>query len=463
MRQPERKAGKALLGARSVWALFGCMTLCASMRASAQTQCDQTPILVRNAKLWSPSRTGQVRDVLFQDDRVASIASGGSIKPPAGARVIDGKGQTLLPGLIDLHLHFGVVGGLPDVAGAPPSRNWEITGRQLLRSGVTSGRGHMMSLAGAALLGKDAANPCSALPRIHYAGPEMVGGAPESESPNSTGVRSPEDAAAKVRRVAEAGLEWISIYEPQKFLPGEREALTTAARRAGIHLMGQSGSAEELEGVISMGSDTIDDIDTTTALRYPDALLRRLKELRNVTIVPSVGYSYRIEAFDRNPKLLDTPAHYEFMTPAEREFVSTTAKEALQKDGYVVNSRKIYSTLKTKFQQLLATGLPMATGSNVGSADHFHAGGIWWELEAWRAFGVRPHDAVIAATATGARVLHDERAGTLENGSHADFVLYEGDVENGPFELGRVRAVARGNVLFVKDGAWVGPKRVTAS
>jgi imidazolonepropionase-like amidohydrolase len=122
----------------------------------------------------------------------------------------------------------------------------------------------------------------------------------------------------------------------------------------------------------------------------------------------------------------------------------------------------VYATLETKFRQLLATGVPIAMGTDVGSADHFQSGGIWWELEAWRAFGARPRDALNAATAAGARVLRDERAGSLKQGSHADFVLYSGDVEEGTFQLERVRAVAKGGVLFVRDGAWVGPKRATA-
>jgi len=221
--------------------------------------------------------------------------------------------------------------------------------------------------------------------------------------------------------------------------------------------MGPHGAAQELEGLLSAGVDTIDDIDTTSAPRYPDALLARLEERPNVTLVPTIGYAYRIRAFDRNPNLLEAESHYEFMTPAEKAFVSSTAREALRKDGYVVNIRKVYSTLETKFRQLRATGRPVATGTDVGSADHFHAGAIWWELEAWRAFGARPRDALTAATAAGARVLRDERAGTLKEGGHADFVLYSGDAEKGPFALGRVRAVARGGVLFVRDGAWVGP------
>ena len=440
----------------SVAVLLSC-TVWLPAQASAEAGCDRVPILVQNATVWSPSGRSQVRDVLFENDSIVSIRPGGSIAPSKETRVLDGRAQSLLPGLIDLHIHLGVPGGLPE--GESPSMNWEITGRQLLRSGVTSGRIHFTSLAAGARVKKDAADPCSALPRLQVGGPGMAGGIPETEQPNYVGVKSADDAVAKVLKVAGAGLDWIAVDDADKFLPGEFKALTAAARQSGIRLMGAATRAEELEPLVAEGFDTIDYIDTSNATRYPDRLLRRLKDLPSVTVVPTIGYHYRIHAFDQNPSLLAANSNYEFMTPVERAFVSSNARAALQTDGYIVNSRQIYPGLRPKFRQLLATGAAIATGTDVGSACHFQSGGIWWELEAWRAFGASSRQALTGATVTAARVLKDERAGALKEGGYADFVLYSGDVEKGGFDLARVRAVAKAGVLFVKDGVWVGPLR----
>ena len=427
-------------------------------QGSAQTQCDRSPILVRHTSVWSPVGATQDRDVLFENDSIASIRPGGTMTPSPETRILDGRGQTLLPGLIDLHLHFGVPGGLPEFDPPLPSTHWGITGRQLLRSGVTSGRIHFTSLAAGESIKKEAANPCSALPRLQVGGPGMAGGIPDTERPNYVGVKSADDAVAKVRQVAEAGLEWIAVDDADKFLPGELQALTTAARNSGIRLMGAANRAEELEALLVTGVDTIDYIDTSVATRYPDRLLRRLQDSPQVTLVPTIGYHYRIHAFEGNGHLLESRSNYEFLTPAERAFVWSNARVALKKDPYIVNSRRVYPALRTKFQQLLATGTSIATGTDVGSACHFQSGGIWWELEAWRAFGAGSRQALTAATAAGARVLRDERAGALREGGYADFVLYSGDAEKGAFDLGRVRAVAKAGVLFLKDGEWVGPR-----
>ena len=444
---------------RQIWclALIGWIAGCFPQQGSAQTQCDRSAILVRNARVWTPSGLSRVRDVLFENDRIASIRPGGSITPTPGTRLLDGRGQSLLPGLIDLHLHMGVPGGLPDAESASPSAHWSITGRQLLRSGVTSGRIHFTSLAAGTQIKNDAAEPCSVLPRLQVGGPGMAGGTPETDRPNYVGVKSADDAIAKVRQVAEARLEWIAVDDVDKFLPGELQALTTAARRSGIRLMGAATRAEEVEPLVAAGFDTIDYIDTSNATHYPDRQLRRLKDFPEITLVPTIGYHYRIHAFDRNPSLLEAESNYEFLTPTEKVFVYSNSKMALEKDGYVVNSRRIYPSLRPKFRQLLATRSQIAAGTDVGSACHFQSGGIWWELEAWRVFGASSRKALTGATATAARVLKDERAGMLKEDGYADFVLYSGDVEKGSFDLKRVRAVARAGVLFVKDGVWVGP------
>jgi imidazolonepropionase-like amidohydrolase len=54
-------------------------------------------------------------------------------------------------------------------------------------------------------------------------------------------------------------------------------------------------------------------------------------------------------------------------------------------------------------------------------------------------------------------VLRDDSVGGVRAGSRADFVLYRGDVSQGEFEAKRVTHVAKGGVLYVQDGKWVGP------
>jgi hypothetical protein len=223
--------------------------------------------------------------------------------------------------------------------------------------------------------------------------------------------------------------------------------------------MGGADRAVEMEAILARGGG-VDTLDISSLDDYSEGLLRRLADRHQdqpgITVVPTIGYHYRVHAFDRDPRLLETPAHFDFLNPAEKAYVLSSAKQALEKDGFIVKSRREYPGIGTRFRKLLDSGAPLAMGTDVGSAAHFHGGAIWWELSAWRAFGATSRLALTAATATAARVLRDERAGGLKEGAYADFVLYTGDVEQGRFALERVRAVGKDGVLFVRDGRWVG-------
>ncbi len=118
--------------------------------SSPASPCDATPLLIRNATVWTARGPQAGQDVLIRDGRVAVIEAAGSRKHE-GVRILDGTGQTLLPGLVDAHLHFTIPGGLPRT-GAPRTDVAHLTARQLLRSGVTSGRLHLASLEDAASL-----------------------------------------------------------------------------------------------------------------------------------------------------------------------------------------------------------------------------------------------------------------------------------------------------------------------
>ena len=111
--------------------------------AAAQT-CDTSPLVIRNVSVWTPAGLVNGRDVFLQGGRVASVEPTGS-DLPKGQRTLDGAGHTLLPGLVDSHLHFSVPGGLPATSG-PRTDTSEITARQLIQSGVTSGRLHLASV-----------------------------------------------------------------------------------------------------------------------------------------------------------------------------------------------------------------------------------------------------------------------------------------------------------------------------
>jgi imidazolonepropionase-like amidohydrolase len=417
--------------------------------AAPPPACDRTPLVVRHANVWTPAGILKDRDVVVRDGRVVEIAAA-SGRDPEGVRTLDAAGHTLLPGLVDAHLHFVVPGGLPP--GSPAGREAAVTGRQLLQAGVTSGRLHLASVESAVDLKARGANDCEAVPRLQAGGPGFSGAA-QRDYPNFWGVTSAADAAAKVGRVADAGLDWIALHDAERFEPAVLDALASAARGRGLRLMGAGTGAAQIEAVLRANPDTLDYFLRDAPAEYPAPLLAAIRRHPRLILAPTFGIQHRVARYAAQPAGLDDPANYAFLEPAERLFVTEAARGALAKEA----AGRDVPGFQRKAAQLRELGLPLAIASDVGSPLHFQAGGIWSELEGWRALGFSHREALTAATEGAARVLDAADAGRLGTGSRADFVLYRGDVENGPFDAGRVLAVAKGGVLFVRGGTWSGP------
>jgi imidazolonepropionase-like amidohydrolase len=440
------------------------------MAAPAAPQgCDAPPLLIRNVGVWTPDGIVAGRDVLFRGGRVASIEPTPAARPPrptpatstegaagdAATRTIDGSGHTLLPGLVDAHLHFSIPGGLPvPAAGGPRTDTVAVTGRQLLRSGVTSGRLHLTTIEEAARLEAQAEDACAPLPRVQSGGPGLSGAA-ERDHPAFQGAKTAADAVAKVGRAADAGLDWIAIHDADRFADGVGAALAGAAGQRGIRLLAAGSTPAEITAALALNPATLDYFDRTDQ-PYPAAVLAAIGAQRDLVLVPTPGVPYRTVAYLTRPALLEDPANVEFLSEADRAFVLANARTALA-GADAERARRLWPHVPGKFAQLRSLGLPMALGSDAGSPLHFQGGAIWWELEAWRAAGASHREALAAATVHAARVLRAPDVGRLAAGSRADFVLYRGNAEAGAFEQARVIAVGKSGVLYVADGAWVGP------
>jgi cytosine/adenosine deaminase-related metal-dependent hydrolase len=408
----------------------------------AQT-CDASPLVIRNVDVWTPNGIAANRDVYMRGGMVASVEPART--RDGNVRMLDGTGQTLLPGLVDSHLHFSVPGGLPQLKG-PRLDTSTITARQLLRSGVTSGRLHLASVDEAVDLKKRSMDPCGEMPRVQVGGPGLSGAAAKDFAAFQ-GTRSTSEAAAKVRAFAGAGVDWIAIHDVHRFQAEVLGEIARAARAHGVRLMAQGSNPEEIAAALSVAPDTLDYIDRTERAGYPAPLLDRIRAAKDLVLVPTVGVAFRATTYRGSPSRLGAADNFRFFSHEDAAHVLATAKKDLDSQQ-ILEVVKYAPTLASKLQQLRALGVPMAIGSDAGSTLHFQSNAIWWEMEAWRAAGIPHREVLVAATANGARVLKLTDVGHLRPGARADFVLYRGRVEEGAFDVARVTAVGKGGVLF---------------
>lgn len=128
-------------------------------------------ILITNVKVWDgTSDKVKTADVLIEDDKFVEIKSG--IKAPEGSTVIDGQGGTLIPGLIDMHMHLmlwgGTTEGTYDYDAYAQGARANVMMNRLIQLGYTTVRdigGNSLSIAKLVLEGKLDG------PRIYSSGP----------------------------------------------------------------------------------------------------------------------------------------------------------------------------------------------------------------------------------------------------------------------------------------------------
>jgi len=421
------------------------------LAAAASCPEPRAPILVRNVSyIWTGENLRQLkRDVLIRDGRIHSIRS--SISPQTGWTTLDGTGHTLLPGLIDLHLHFSVP-GLPRNL-----RDYEVTGRQILRSGVTGGRVHLTSIAGGKELKQRSAGDCAMLPRLQIGGPALAGGAPQTQGAAYSGVKDLNDARQKVRAIAEAGLDWLPLHDIHRFSQDERDAIISEARRLRLRIFSAATNPEELRVALQHRVDTVDYIDRTDAATYQQDVLQAIRLNRGKTaVVPNVGIFTRHAAFRQDGNSLNAPFLYSFLDSPAAAAVRERSRTDLTTNDYVITSARLLPGLGPKLRQLFETGAAIGLGTDVGSPVHLHPGAIWWEMETWRSFGIPLNAVLRAATSHAARILAWSDAGRIAEGARGDFVLYKGFIGEGALEFSRVQAVAKGGILLVRDGQWIG-------
>jgi imidazolonepropionase-like amidohydrolase len=94
-----------------------CLTLLASfVSAQSQPSSSAAPLWITNVFLVSPDALDHIEkgSVLIEGGRIAKVERNQSAKPPSGATVFDGRGEYLIPGLIDSHVHLASVPGMSD-------------------------------------------------------------------------------------------------------------------------------------------------------------------------------------------------------------------------------------------------------------------------------------------------------------------------------------------------------------
>ncbi|MEM8772307.1 MAG: amidohydrolase family protein [Pseudomonadota bacterium] len=240
--------------ARIGLALFAvCVTACAGMGEQPQPVSEGTGkamIVFQNVRALTMTDANALEGatVVVEDGRIAAV--GEDVPIPVGARVIDGAGKTLMPGLADMHVHY--------------FSNAE--GPLYLANSITTVRNPWGTTQTATLDARAKAGLDMA-PHIYYSGPLMDGPEPIWGA-GSVRITSVEEVEGAIEVQRAAGFKAVKLYEG--LTPEIFKAAVAAAKAADMQVWTHTPGGMTYADVITLGVDSIEHMNDMAPLLAPD-------------------------------------------------------------------------------------------------------------------------------------------------------------------------------------------------
>ena len=379
--------------------------------------------------------------ILIEGQRIRAVGSVGTLAVPAGAEVISTEGMSVLPGLWDMHVHL-MINGHSDYT------HWDRTyprlfesvimpasARQLLLAGVTSARDLGGPLEASLNVRKAINDGRIPGPTLYVSGPFIQHEPYPGTELFRWGVSGEQDARAKVRRLAQAGVDVIKLIDQDQMTMEEVRAVVAEAHRNNKPVIAHSHRPEEIRRGLQAGVDGFEHTGLATAPEYPEDIIALLRERvaqgnRGPFFwTPTIEGLFNYEYIRENPEKLDDPS-WQVGLP---DSIIADIKRSLtywDRLAYFQMTPARRPTLTRKFNQLREAGATLLVGTDSGIPGKFHSQSTWNELDTWvNRLGVDPMTAIRAATYWPAVAMKVERDyGTIAQGKYADIIAVRGDV-----------------------------------
>jgi imidazolonepropionase-like amidohydrolase/ABC-type multidrug transport system permease subunit len=412
-------------------------------------------VLIRDVRLFlGDGNVIEQGAVLIKDGKIAEIYTGSA--PDAKtlkAEAIDAAGKTLMPGLIDVHVHLGSPGGLSSSADdyEAPEKAFPRELAAYLYSGVTAVKSagdvldEILKVRETEATGEKLGATLFVVGPLFTAsgghGTEYGKNIPEVARGNFDAQflrlpKSPEEAKKMVDELAKRHVDGIKTileagspaYPFVRMDPALVKAIADEAHAVNLPVVCHTGSARDVEDAVNAGVNGIEHGSMNDLI--PEALFARMKQA-GITFDPTLDV---VEAFTMlaqgKSDMLDRSLVQQV---APKKLLESTKKFLQSPDGEKMRAGlgKYPVSMAICNQNLLAAmraGVTLVTGTDAGNPTIFHGPGLHRELQLWVEAGVPAAVALQAATYNGAQLLRaSDRMGLIKKGYEANLLLVDGN------------------------------------
>ena len=387
---------------------------------------------IRDVRLFDGVQTIEHRTVLIENGKIARVGGNG-MRLEAATATIDGKGMTLLPGLIDAHVHVGtpVRDALHDALTFGITTEFDMF--------TDADRLKQMK----AIAAEDP--PDVADVRSAGIGATVPGGHPtEMGGPEFPTISSPEQAQAFVdARIAE-GSDYIKIiHDSSGSLPDTSvelmKALINAAHKQGklavVHVLSEKSARE----AVTAGADgLVHVIEGKEA--SPD--FGRFVARHHVFVIPTLVTIYWACGESTGSEVATDPRLEPYLSSRQKKALSIPGSDT----GCSVASDQAMEELIYEEASIVAGTDAPIPGTAYGASLHK-------ELSLYVNAGMSPEQALAAATSVPARVFGLKDRGLIKPGMRADLLLVQGDPTTDIMATRNIVAIWKRGVRFERKRA----------
>lgn len=435
-----------------------------AMVAACTPEAEQGPasdaIVIDGAQLWDGTEGPAVEDsvMVVEGDRIQAVGPRDSVAVPEGATVIDARGQTLMPGIINGHGHLGMVKGLVESTENYDRANILSQLELYARYGVTTvaslglDSGPMFDIQGPAGAGET--------PRatVLTAGLGFTGkGGYPGSLPQFTGVPrevdTPEEARENVRELAGQGVDFVKIWVDDHFgrypkiRPELYGAIIEEAHAQGLPVFAHVFYLSDAKGLVAAGVDGL--AHTVRDQEVDDELIQAMLA-NDVFILGTLTREESTAMYAEPPAFLDDPFFTRWADPdVIAQIKDPTYGEGVRANEDYQRNRDQFAMAKINLKKLYDAGVRVGFGTDSGPPGRFQGFFEHREMEIMAGLGIPVEDVLRIATSGEAEILGiADETGSLEAGKRADFLLLDANpLEN----IRNTRAIS---------SVWIGGREV---